>query len=287
MKKIISLLLCLALCLSLGTMAFAEEGGRQYAKAAEMLENDFSDCQIAEARIEEDLVLFENVGISTENFFAVSEYDGDVIYHKTSGEGIETSVKIAENDNGDIDVDFYQDDLHDTITYLADGGILLNGHDVKFTFIDDNGNEVTYSSANITPQRARWAFYQDEPIIGEASDYSNYTQTRQGNIDFEEKIFDMTVEAIKLFVGEALEVFCPGISELSDDVIDMLAIMIKDRVLVHGPDAEFVYYVIKVYSYKEVIPLEQHLKYVGKYYIASQPVGPYINYTYYYANLFS
>ena len=170
---------------------------------------------------------------------------------------------------------------------MADGGILLNGHDVKFTFIDDNGNEVTYSSANITPQRARWAFYQDEPIIGEASDYSNYTQTRQGNIDFEEKIFDMTVEAIKLFVGEALEVFCPGISELSDDVIDMLAIMIKDRVLVHGPDAEFVYYVIKVYSYKEVIPLEQHLKYVGKYYIASQPVGPYIDYTYYYANLFS
>lgn len=57
--------------------------------------------------------------------------------------------------------------------------------------------------------------------------------------------------------------------------------------LVKGPDSSFITYEIDSYAYKEHIPLENHIKYVGKYFYTDDYSGPYSDYTYYYANYFS
>lgn len=85
----------------------------------------------------------------------------------------------------------------------------------------------------------------------------------------------------------ALKMSVPAMSELTDDMLDVAALVIKEGALVKGPDSSFITYEIDSYAYKEHIPLENHIKYVGKYFYTDDYSGPYSDYTYYYANYFS
>ena len=152
-----------------------------------------------------------------------------------------------------------------------------------------DGKEVIFSSeaddsaGQITP-RARWSTYSEDPIKGTAADYNIYGGTETGNIEFQEKIIDTAVNIIKF----ALKMSVPAMSELTDDMLDVAALVIKkEGALVKGPDSSFITYEIDSYAYKEHIPLENHIKYVGKYFYTDDYSGPYSDYTYYYANYVS
>ena len=118
---------------------------------------------------------------------------------------------------------------------------------------------------------------------GTAADYNVYSRTETGNIDCQEKIVDITITALKLI----LQVAIPAMAHFTELMLDTVAALIKSEAFVKGPDSSFITYEIDVYMYKEVIPLEEHRKHVGRYYYTNNYTGSYTTYTYYYANMFS
>ena len=270
MKRFISMLLSIVLAANLfSIIGFAEN------KHASTLVLDEMSEEMIQAANEEMAIIKEVFSSDSVEPLALDE-NGDIVYLVQSAIAPDAEITVNKTEDGSTRFFVVEGELENELIFSPDGKIFLDGKEVLFSY---STSEIDYG---ITPM-ARWSMYSEEPIIGEASDYNNYARTETGNIEFQEAIIDLAVDVIKAI----LQTVVPSMSELTDAMLDTLAIMFKNDALVKGPDSTFITYEIDVYSYKERIPLEVHLKYVGRYYYTSNYTGPYTSYTYYYANMFS
>lgn len=202
--------------------------------------------------------------------------DGNITYMIQSEYAPDAEVTVDKTEDGGTRFFIVEGDLENELVLAEDGKIFLDGREVIFSSGTSNPDY------GITP-RARWSMYSEEPIKGTAADYNVYSRTETGNIDCQEKIVDITITALKLI----LQVAIPAMAHFTELMLDTVAALIKSEAFVKGPDSSFITYEIDVYMYKEVIPLEEHRKHVGRYYYTNNYTGSYTTYTYYYANMFS
>ena len=259
MKKIISLLLCLALCFSLGTMAFAEDGDdslRYEDKAISLMSNSDSPDEMLVSKVESGLAVLEQVNVPIESIFNVSSYNGKAIYHRAITEDIVNYLTVSESINGDIVVDYYEDELHDTLTYCADGGILLNGNPVVVTYTDEEG--VVYEQPLVARDNPN-DFYSEGPCPGtSAGDYTVLDKTRYGNLKLEQLIIDTVTGVLCDLLTEAIESRLPGlggfvVSTVVENVFNALCSNIKTEALRMAPDSDSVGYKVNYYTTEALV----------------------------------
>ena len=225
---------------------------------------------------EEEMTVIREVFASDSVEPLTMDEHGNITYLVQSEIIPDAEITISETEDGGTRFFVVEGELENELVFSSDGKIYLDGKEVIFS------SEADDSAGQITP-RARWSTYSEDPIKGTAADYNIYGGTETGNIEFQEKIIDTAVNIIKF----ALKMIVPAMSELTDDMLDVAALVIKEGALVKGPDSSFITYEIDSYAYKEHIPLENHIKYVGKYFYTDDYSGPYSDYTYYYTNYFS
>ncbi|HIS71614.1 MAG TPA: hypothetical protein IAD43_01715 [Candidatus Scatomorpha pullicola] len=108
-----------------------DEAAKQ--KAAELMTASPSD-EVTEDDIAEDLMLFRSVGTSVDNFVSFSVEDGRIIYCKELAPGLENSLAIEQNSDGDVIVDYWEGELHNQVTYKSNGDVLLDGNEVSTSY---------------------------------------------------------------------------------------------------------------------------------------------------------
>ena len=256
----------------LSVMSFAEDGcvNRDRTLTAETMSAEIA--QVAE----EEMTVIREVFASDSVEPLTMDERGNITYLVQSEIIPDAEITISETEDGGTRFFVVEGELENELVFSSDGKIYLDGKEVVFS------SEVDDSAGQITP-RARWSTYSKDPIKGTAADYNRYGGTETGNIEFQEKIIDTAVSVIKAILKASI----PEMSNLTDAMLDAAAAVIKDGALVKGPDSSFITYEIDSYYYKEDVPLEVHIKYVGEYFYTDDYSGPSSTYTYYYANLFS
>ena len=135
MKKISTLALCLMLLLTLTACgarsalmaSMPDEAAKQ--KAAELMSASPSD-EVTEDDIAEDLMLFRSVGTEVDGFVSFSVEDGRIIYCDELAPGLVNLLAIEQTGDGSVNVDYWEGDLHDVLTYKPNGDVLLDGKEV-------------------------------------------------------------------------------------------------------------------------------------------------------------
>ena len=257
-KKLISLLLVVTICLSMGTVAFAEDtASLKYQDKAEMLvsnSNMLSDIQVAE--VESGLAAMEQVNVPIGRIFNVSSCDGKVVYHRQVTEDIINYLTVDESANGDVVVDYYEGDLHDTVTYCADGTILLNGHPVIITYTNEDG--TTYDEPLVTRNSLN-DVYTEGPCSGtKASDYTVFDKTRYGNLQLEQQIIDIVTSTLCDLLTNAIEDVLTGFvgfatSTVVGEIFDLLCSNIKTKAQRIAPTSDAIGYKVDYYTTENLI----------------------------------
>ena len=208
MKKVISILLIVALSLSMGTIAFADDAAyiKYEEKADALISNSTFLDEAQSSEVKEELAALEQVSIPIESLFDVSLYNGEIVYHRTVYEDVVNYITVDESSNGDVIVDYYEGELHDTITYCLDGSILLNGEPVVVTMSDGDSTYeqhlATRSSLNDT--------YSTTPFSGtQSGDYTVLDKIKYGNLKLQQKIIETVTSALCDLLTRAIEKVLP------------------------------------------------------------------------------
>ena len=104
-----------------------DEAAKQ--KAAELMSASPSD-EVTEDDIAEDLMLFRSVGTEVDGFVSFSVEDGRIIYCDELAPGLVNLLAIEQTGDGSVNVDYWEGDLHDVLTYKPNGDVLLDGKEV-------------------------------------------------------------------------------------------------------------------------------------------------------------
>lgn len=173
-KRLLSLLLALAMCLSLSVPAFATETTAFASLSPATLEWIEANSTMANVGLQQQVVAdFENLssaGIFSD-FCTPSSIrsDGKIVYTLQLAENITNQMTTYRDAQNQLVVEFYEGDKHDTIVYLNNGNLLVNG-----CLINNQNSAISVASSSgdvVIQPRARYDEFSLTPW-GSASEYN-------------------------------------------------------------------------------------------------------------------
>lgn len=212
--------------------------------------------------------------------------DGKILYELAYSIGVINYATVSFNDDGYNQIDFYEDEKHDTIVYLPNGDLIVNGALVECSNSDDEVNDpsvmVNYDPA-VAP-RARYSEYSLDPW-GSPSEYTIYVTQKTGSkapwgVD---TIADMTISGVASILANAI---LSGIGGVVGIMVGVAQLMIENA-QTYGMEDAYFSWKLNVYKREGNFPLEVFRKYTGYCYSRRNYTGTSYRHTYYYHNYFS
>ena len=206
-KRVLSLLLSLTMCLSLSVPAFAAETTASASLSPATIEWIEANNTMSNAILQQVVADFKNlnaVGIISD-FCTPSSIrsDGKIVYTLQLTDTITNQITTHRDAQNQLVVEFYEGDKHDTVVYLNNGNLLVNG-----CLIDNQNSVVSVasSSGNVTVQpRARYDDFSLTPW-GSASEYTIDAGTYTGSFCSwgVETIANLTTGTVAAIICEAV-----------------------------------------------------------------------------------
>lgn len=211
--------------------------------------------------------------------------DGKILYELFYPNGVINQAYVSETPDGYAQVDFFEDEKHDTVIYLPNGNLLVNGELVACS----QNNSISIMSIgfeNAISPRARYSEYRTTPW-GNDSEYSIYVNQATGNKCSwgVSTIVGMTVSAVTAILcvymsaGLGLSIFASVLSTLASAMISYATI--------YGMDDAYFSWKFDIYKRDGFFPLEYYYKYTGACYSRQNCQGEDFPHTFYYHNYFS
>lgn len=164
MKKILSLILTVAMCISIIIPAAASEAD-EVAEMYEMealsidelisrdLEEPYSERSNYREAVEEDLQIIEDYFGLQNVYIHTEEESTEFVYEKQYSEKYTDFIKVSQ-DGEAVTFDITEGDCHNTLCMMPDGTIILDGNEVIITTdsVENEDHGIAPASIYIQPQ---------------------------------------------------------------------------------------------------------------------------------------
>ena len=203
------------------------------------------------------------------------------MYKIDYGDGSVETTEIRKASNGDIVMDVYDGNLHDTITKTADGKLLLDGKEVV---VESNTEVIEGESFNedvsVASQYGRGSVYRTTPYKGKAADYTKKVKTiKKASVKADKLIRNMTITAIATVLEKSIQTCVP--LTLSVKVLSEATKKVKPAAERNAPNSKCLSYKLVKYAYKSNSKTDKYYKYTGAYYPKKNYEGGKIAHTFY------
>lgn len=274
----------LLFAMSLSQMAYASSTGEaQPQKDVQTIDCDACDLTIDdENRVLQDEKLFREMSVDLDRItLEKASGTSPFVYKIDYGDGSVETTEIRKASNGDIVMDVYDGDLHDTITKTSDGKLLLDGKEVV---VESNTEIVTEESYNedvsVASQYGRGSVYRTTPYKGKAADYTKYVKTiKKASVTADKLIRKMTISAITIILKNSIQELVPTTLPIS--VLKEVAKHVKPAAERNAPKSRCLSYSLVKYAYKNNSKTDKYYKYTGAYYPKKNYEGGKIAHTFY------
>ena len=255
--------------MSLSQMAYASSTDEAISqKDAQTI--DCNSCNLTindEKKVLQDEELFREMSVDLD-MITLEKASGTspFVYKIDYGDGSVETTEIRKASNGDIVMDVYDGNLHDTITKTADGKLLLDGKEVV---VESNTEVIEGESFNedvsVASQYGRGSVYRTTPYKGKAADYTKKVKTiKKASVKADKLIRNMTITAIATVLEKSIQTCVP--LTLSVKVLSEAAKKVKPAAERNAPNSKCLSYKLVKYAYKSNSKTDKYYKYTGAYY---------------------
>lgn len=289
MKRMLSLLLALAMCLSLSVPAWAVEIPTPTSLSPATLEWIEDNSTMANIDLRQQVVSdFESlssVGILSDFCTPYSiRSDGKIVYDLQLTENITNQITTHWDTQNQLVVEFYEDDKHDTVVYLNNGSLLVNG-----CLIDNHNSVVSFasSSGNVTIQpRARYDDFSLSPW-GSASEYTIDAGVYTGSFCSwgVETIANLSIGAVAAIICDAVKAKL-GLAILIT-IFSTVASNMINYTTIYGMEDAYYSWEFSVHKRQGSFILEDYYEYEGACWSRRNLQGTEFEHTFYRRNYFS
>jgi hypothetical protein len=270
--------------MSLSQMAYASSTDEAISqKDAQTI--DCNSCNLTindEKKVLQDEELFREMSVDLD-MITLEKASGTspFVYKIDYGDGSVETTEIRKASNGDIVMDVYDGNLHDTITKTADGKLLLDGKEVV---VESNTEVIEGESFNedvsVASQYGRGSVYRTTPYKGKAADYTKKVKTiKKASVKADKLIRNMTITAIATVLEKSIQICVP--LTLSVKVLSEAAKKVKPAAERNAPNSKCLSYKLVKYAYKSNSKTDKYYKYTGAYYPKKNYEGGKIAHTFY------
>lgn len=270
--------------MSLSQMAYASSTDEAISqKDAQTI--DCNSCNLTindEKKVLQDEELFREMSVDLD-MITLEKASGTspFVYKIDYGDGSVETTEIRKASNGDIVMDVYDGNLHDTITKTADGKLLLDGKEVV---VESNTEVIEGESFNedvsVASQYGRGSVYRTTPYKGKAADYTKKVKTiKKASVKADKLIRNMTITAIATVLEKSIQTCVP--LTLSVKVLSEAAKKVKPAAERNAPNSKCLSYKLVKYAYKSNSKTDKYYKYTGAYYPKKNYEGVKIAHTFY------
>lgn len=270
--------------MSLSQMAYASSTDEAISqKDAQTI--DCNSCNLTindEKKVLQDEELFREMSVDLD-MITLEKASGTspFVYKIDYGDGSVETTEIRKASNGDIVMDVYDGNLHDTITKTADGKLLLDGKEVV---VESNTEVIAGESFNedvsVASQYGRGSVYRTTPYKGKAADYTKKVKTiKKASVKADKLIRNMTITAIATVLEKSIQTCVP--LTLSVKVLSEAAKKVKPAAERNAPNSKCLSYKLVKYAYKSNSKTDKYYKYTGAYYPKKNYEGGKIAHTFY------
>lgn len=270
--------------MSLSQMAYASSTDEAISqKDAQTI--DCNSCNLTindEKKVSQDEELFREMSVDLD-MITLEKASGTspFVYKIDYGDGSVETTEIRKASNGDIVMDVYDGNLHDTITKTADGKLLLDGKEVV---VESNTEVIEGESFNedvsVASQYGRGSVYRTTPYKGKAADYTKKVKTiKKASVKADKLIRNMTITAIATVLEKSIQTCVP--LTLSVKVLSEAAKKVKPAAERNAPNSKCLSYKLVKYAYKSNSKTDKYYKYTGAYYPKKNYEGGKIAHTFY------
>lgn len=270
--------------MSLSQMAYASSTDEAISqKDAQTI--DCNSCNLTindEKKVLQDEELFREMSVDLD-MITLEKASGTspFVYKIDYGDGSVETTEIRKASNGDIVMDVYDGNLHDTITKTADGKLLLDGKEVV---VESNTEVIEGESFNedvsVASQYGRGSVYRTTPYKGKAADYTKKVKTiKKASVKADKLIRNMTITAIATVLEKSIQTCVP--LTLSVKVLSEAAKKVKPEAERNAPNSKCLSYKLVKYAYKSNSKTDKYYKYTGAYYPKKNYEGGKIAHTFY------
>lgn len=210
--------------------------------------------------------------------------DGKIVYDLQLTESITNQITTHWDTQNQLVIEFYEDDKHDTVVYLNNGSLLVNG-----CLIDNHNSTVSFdnSSGNVTIQpRARYDDYSLSPW-GSASEYTIDVGVYTGSF------CSWGVETIaNLSIGAVAAIICDAVTAklglaILISIFSTVASNMINYTTIYGMEDAYYSWEFSVHKRQGSFILEDYYEYEGACWSRRNLQGTEFEHTFYRHNYFS
>lgn len=256
MKEFIPIILFLSLIFSCSSISFAT------ANVSTNTNRNESNVS-PQPKIAADPQLFSNVGIDSNSLqFKQLEENGLVQYTITYDNSVTDNLQIQRKSNGEIQLDVYEESIHDIIVYQPDDTLFVNGQKITIS---------TDPTGSIVPC-GRTSVFSKKPQKWTSKDYTKYVKTYvKKNIETNSKIKDLAISTIATILAYALKADLA--QSIATNILASLATDIRSAAEKYAPNSAYLSYSVKKYAYKNNTTIDKYYKHVGSCYVKKNCTG--------------
>lgn len=275
MKKVLSFIIALSLIMSSNIPAYA-----------------ISELKLDDPQIQDDIILFESIGIEAELITGARIVDGKIQHEITFPNGVINYATIEKDNSGSLIINFYDNQNHNEVkvsnngALYVDGGLVICSYDeyVDPQLLSQNA-EVSAALSNITP-RMRNADYSLSPF-GSASNYTKYVKSFSGNA-----VSWGASTAAGLVLGVMVTILCSAFNagmlvSIGASIVTGLASSMLSYYQIYGMQDAYFSWKFDMYNRSDSMGIDRYSKYTGACFSRRDFQGTRYSHTYYEHNYFT
>lgn len=276
MKKFLSLILTVAMCISIIIPAAASEAD-EVAEMYEMealsidelisrdLEEPYSERSNYREAVEEDLQIIEDYFGLQNVYIHTEEESTEFVYEKQYSEKYTDFIKVSQ-DGEAVTFDITEGDCLNTLCMMPDGTIILDGNEVIITT-----DSVENEDHGIAPASIYTTTTSVIPFAGtQAYQYSILVNTyEKASVNVYNRIKNVVTTALAAIISGTVKRLLPGIplaDIIAGGVFSVAAAEVKDIAERHAPDSVYLSCIIYRCKHPSSTVYEQYYRYFGQYF---------------------
>lgn len=253
-------------------------------KAVEVVEKYVVKNEIASInamQVVNDLENFEDLGFNAKCLSINEDSIGNnIIYEFTNENGSNALITIKEKGNGNIVLNFKEDELNNTLEITKDKKMYLDGNEVVIN-VENEPEETTTKNMSITPYASGESMFRhNPPYKGSASNYTKYITTySKVSLHAGGNIKNIGSSALAAVICGALK--ASGFVGIYVSVLVAAATGVKNVVEQNNTNSEYLSYKVEKYQYVVSNTSTRYYMYTGTYYGKSNYAGSPFYYTFF------
>lgn len=218
MKKLVAFMLCGAMAFSSSIAVFANNNSNHTINQTikEFIDEDLDESKKEE--INSDVNYLNSIGFGQNFLKAIEVKDDSVIYTILPDNGLESTIEIKHEENGDMAIHVEENGLANDLILTIDGRIFLDGVEFEPNSIEIEGEFGNHNMARSVRTNSM------SPQRGKASDYTDYQTTlKYHSIELEKRISKISRTALAMAIEAVICVSGAGfVADISYGIAETL-----------------------------------------------------------------